>query len=433
MISPSPQNLDASQKQSWLQHLKDASWEAELLVSTVAIYAILQSFKLLDWLIFQFIDKLDPSQYNIGYMILVFGYLAIGILTSMFVIHFSLRAYWIGLVGLNSAFPDYGLEDSAYSPIYTKKILGVLPKISTSINKIDELCSVIFSAAFAFMLIYFYGMITTSIYLILYNILDDYVPSWVLLIPLAPIVLIFVFGILISIPANMKKYHNNERIQHLYFLYAHWGAMITYGPIYKSVFQITMLFGSNFKKKKGLVKMILLMLLLGVIFGMTKLINSNYTYLINYDLKVDESTVHKEYYASKNTDARFLFVPEIQNDLVSEHVINLFVPIFDHETAIMGENCELPKLNLQSEEISRQERWKANLDCYAASVSIFLDNQAVPVDFLKIDHPRSDQFGLQGFVDLQEIPLGTHRLKIVKSVSSEIQKTWEIPFYYTPN
>lgn len=67
----------------------------------------------------------------------------------MFVIHF-LRAYWIGLVGLNSVFPDYSIEDSVYSKIYTEKILSILPKLEDSIKKVDELCSVIFSAAFTF-------------------------------------------------------------------------------------------------------------------------------------------------------------------------------------------------------------------------------------------------------------------------------------------
>lgn len=143
-----------------------------------------RNIKIILRLLNTFINRLDPSQYNIGYMILVLAYLAIGILAAMFAMHFALRAYWIGLVCLNSVFPDYGLEDNAYSPIYTKKILNSLPKIEDSIIKVDELCSVIFSAAFAFVLIYLYTTVTSSLYLILFNVLSDYMPTWVLLAPL---------------------------------------------------------------------------------------------------------------------------------------------------------------------------------------------------------------------------------------------------------
>ena len=426
------ENIQESTSRNWLQRLKEESWEAELLVSAVAIFAILKSFAALDWLIFTFIDNLNPSQYDIGYMILVFGYLAIGILGAMFAIHFVFRAYWIGLVGLNSVFPDYGLVDSAYSPIYTKKILHVLPKINDSIAKIDELCSVIFSAAFAFMLIYLYATITASLYLILFNILSDYIPTWILLAPLALIAISLIFGVLVSIPANMKKFHYNEKIQHLYFLYARWSTVPLYGPFYKSVMQITMLFGSNFKKKKGLIKMVLLMLLVGVLFGGSKLIGSNYRYLINKDIQPDKSRVYAHYYSTNNSDLNFLLAPEIQTEIISDNTLKLFVPILEHETRIMGKACELEGKKLNTDNSERQNRWKKNLDCYAANVSLELDATPIQIGFLKTDHYSTEQFGLSGFVTLEELAAGSHQLKVVKKISSDMEKSWTIPFYYSP-
>jgi hypothetical protein len=168
---------------NWLQKLKDESWEAELLVSTISIFGAFQMFRLIDWSTNKFIDILNPNQYFIGYFIVFLGLLAISILVSMFVIHFFLRAYWIGLVGLNSVFPDYGVEDSAYSKIYTEKILAILPKLKSSIQKVDELCSVIFSAAFTFLLSYAYMALSASIYLLIFNLLSDYISSRILLIP----------------------------------------------------------------------------------------------------------------------------------------------------------------------------------------------------------------------------------------------------------
>lgn len=426
------ENTNQASSKNWLQRLKDESWEAELLVSAVAIFTILKSFAVLNWLVNFFIDYLDPSQYFLGYFIVVFGFLAIGILGAMFSIHFALRAYWIGLVGLNSVFPDYGLEDSAYSPIYTKKILRVLPKISNSISKIDELCSVIFSAAFAFMLIYFFATIFSSIYLLLFNLLKDIIPHWVLFIPAALLFLLFIFGMLISVPANLKKYRSNERIQHLYFLYARWGAIAMYGPFHKSVLQITMLFGSNFKKKKGLVKMVLVMLIIGVLFGMTKLINSQYGYLIKTDITPDTTRIYDYYYHENNADAELLLAPEIQSNVISTNSISLFVPILKHETRIMGNNCGLEKKKINTDNSERQKRWKANLECYTSKINISINDQPLPIKFLKTNHSKTKQFGLSGFIPLTEIPEGLHTLKITKEVSSEIEKNWSIPFYFSP-
>lgn len=239
--------LNPKREVSWLQRLKDESWEAELLVSAVAIFAILQSFDLLDWMIAIFIDYLNPGQYNIGYMIVVCGFLAIGILAAMFAIHFMISL--LDRPGrLNSVFPDYSLEDSAYSPIYTRKILEHLPKLKDSIHKVDELCSVIFAAAFSLMLIYSYITLSATLYLILFNVLYDYMPAgweWLLFLPLVLCLSILAFGILLSIPANLKKFRHHEKIQHAYFLYAKYAGYMTYGPLYKSVNQITMTFGSK--------------------------------------------------------------------------------------------------------------------------------------------------------------------------------------------
>ncbi|MGB5553901.1 MAG: hypothetical protein WBM83_04520 [Flavobacteriaceae bacterium] len=427
------EHLEHADPQNWLQRLKNESWEAELLVSAVAIFAILKSFSALDWLLIQFIDRLNPSQYEIGYFILVFGYLAIGILAAMFAIHFAFRAYWIGLVGLNSVFPDYGLEDSAYSPIYTKKILQVLPNIKDSITKIDELCSVIFSAAFAFMLIYSFATISSSLYLILFNMLSDLIPDWVLLAPLGLLAFVLFAGLLVSIPANMKKFHKNETIQHLYFLYARWATVPFYGPFYKSIMQISMLFGSNFKKKKGLVKMVILMLLIGIFFGGSKLIGSNYRYLITSDYKPEKSRLNSSFYSDNNSESNFLLHPEIQTEIISDNAIKLFIPLFNYETNSMIKQCELSKFSFDViDDTDRQKMWQDKLDCYKSYLNVSLDEKLLTVNFLKTDHPSTAQFGLIGFISLSASTEGLHHLKVSKKISEDFENTWNIPFFYSP-
>lgn len=98
----------------WIQKLKDESLEAELLVSTISILGAFQLYDSIKWLTYIFIDYLSPDQYLVAYYIVFFGLIALSILIAMFSIHFIFRAYWIGLVGLNSVFEDYSIENSAY-------------------------------------------------------------------------------------------------------------------------------------------------------------------------------------------------------------------------------------------------------------------------------------------------------------------------------
>ncbi|KAG1657603.1 DNA polymerase I [Nymphon striatum] len=64
-------------------------------------------------------------------------------------------------------------------------------------------------------------------------------------------------------------------IQTWYFHSTIWGSAILYGPLYKNLLQITMIFGSNFKKKKALVRTMIFMLVFGMILGIYKIFQSN--------------------------------------------------------------------------------------------------------------------------------------------------------------
>src|SRR6056297_39894 len=420
-------------KTTWLQRLKDESWEAELLVSAVAIYAIFNTFSLFDWICNMFIDKLDPSQYLIGYMITFLGFLAFGMLGALFVIHFGLRAYWIGLVGLNSVFPDYSLEDSAYSRTFTEKMLNKLPRLQTSITNLDEICSVIFSVAFTLLLIYSYLGFVSSVYLLLFNLLSAYVTSYLLLIPLMIFAVIYISQMILTIVANIKKFKTNITIQTWYFQSTILGSALLYGPLYKNLLQITMIFGSNFKKKKALVRTMIFMLAFGALLGTFKLFNSNVLYLLGVNTNLDATKAYEFYYSTNNGESKFLLTPEIQTDFVESKAIQLFIPIFDNEISILEDVCGL-NINRDFKKPKAAERnqiRESYLKCYTETHRILLNENPVEVQFLKTDHPITDQFGIKTFIDLSGLQNGNHTITIFKKLGQEEEKAWKIPFYYS--
>jgi hypothetical protein len=415
---------------AWLQRLKEESWEAELLVSTISIFGSFQLLSLIDWWTNKFIDILPTSQYFIGYMIVFFGLIAVSTLISMFVIHFILRAYWVGLVGLNSVFPDYSIEDSAYSPIYTEKLVSKLPKLKDSIQKVDDLCSVIFSVAFTFLLMYLYIAVFNSLYLVLYNKLSDYVPQWVLILPIIGIFGLILISTGFSIVGNLKRNRENERIQNLSVKLFKSVSLISYGPLYKSVIQVIMIFGSNFKKRKSFVYLIILFIVCGLIFGVTQMMKTNIPYLIVQETYFDDTRLYPAFYEPNNKTNNFLLGPEISSDIASDDVLKVFIPIFSNEERIEKEVCGTPPSN---ENLSKVEKKKARrafyLKCYSDYHSIYLDEKKLELSFIKYEHPRTKQFGLIAYVPIPALAVGNHSLTIQKEANGKMYQSFKVPFY----
>ncbi len=424
--TPSPESA-----QSWLQRLKQESWEAELLVSTISIFGTFQLFNLVGWVSDLFIDILHPDQYRIGYFIVFFGLLAISILISMFVIHFFLRAYWIGLVGLNSVFPDYSIKDSAYSEIYTKKILAILPKLKDSIQKVDELCSVIFSVAFTSLLMYLYIGLFSSMYLLVFNLLSPYVPTYILLIPLIVMAIGLVVQLSVGLLANMKSNRQKEKLQLWNFKISRLAFMMSYGPLYKSILQVSMIFGSNFKKKKHLIYLIILFLISGVLVSVSQIFNTNIPYLITRESFFDQTKAYSSFYKTENKNNDFLLTPEIESDQVATKVLKLFIPIFRYEKKMGEKVCgTFIKDANKSKAEQRKERQAHLIECYPQYNLVFLNGKETAVDFLRYNHPKTGQSGIITYLDLSGLKTGLNRLEVKKKFGEEVISDWSIPFYF---
>ncbi|WP_340157882.1 hypothetical protein [uncultured Maribacter sp.] len=417
----------------WLQRLKEESWEAELLVSAIAIFGTFQLFGLIEWVTNKYIDLLPVEQYIYGYMIVFLGLLAISILVSMFVIHFVLRAYWIGLVGLNSVFPDYSIEDSVYSKIYTEKILSILPKQQDTIQKVDELCSVIFSSAFTILLIYSYMSLFLSIYMLIYNLLLDYVPSYILLIPLFIVSGLLVLQMIFSVIGNLKKYKSNVLVQTWMFKLVKFTSMVTYGPLYRNLLQVSMVFGSNFKKKKSLVYLVLSFFASGIFLTLVKFQDTNIPHLI-FPKDHDVNLMYLSYYSDQNPDESFLLTPQIQSDIITGETVKLFIPVFHHECNYQAATCgEYQEDDSLSNEQERVKSRKFYLDCYEKYHKVTLNGTLLNIDFLKKDHAVSEQFGIVGFIDKELLKKGNNILLVTKTLGDVKEFKWSIPFYYQPN
>lgn len=427
--------MDHPQSNShWLQRLKDESWEAELLVSAIAIFGSFQLFALIDWLTERSIDLLNPNQYTVAYFIVFLALLGVSILVAMFIIHFLLRSYWIGLIGLNSVFPDYSLEDSAYSKIYTEKMLAILPKLSDTIHVVDELCSVIFSAAFCGLLVYAYTIVPVSAYLAFYNTFLNTLPQWLLLAPAVIVGLVLIVSSLLSTIANNQRLRNSQPFQTAHFQITKLSSLIFFGPVYKIVLQVTMIFASNFKKKKHISYLVVSFGCVGVVLAVFKISYSNIEYLIDKSRFLQPASAKASLYRENNLTSSFIVNPEIPSELISDSILPLFIPVFNHEKRIHEQVCgakDKPDDALPKPE-KRRIRQVQLLECASQYHRITRNGIEVQPDFIFAQHPHTGQKGVLTYIDTDPLAKGTVNIQVEKHLNESLHYKWSIPFYFAP-
>ena len=389
----------------WLQRLKDESWEAELLVAAVSIFGTLQLFGFIEWITNQFINLFPESFYIFAYFVVFSALLAISILACMFIIHFMLRAYWVGLIGLNSVFSDYSVDDEQDSKLYMKKLVAKLPKLDHTINQADRLCSVIFSAAFGFLMAYGWMFASAALYILLANALYEYLPIYVLLIQFILLFALIIIQTILLVVCNLKRFKQSDYWHTAYAKISIFVSIFTYGPLYKPILQISSIFSSNFKHDKALVKLVLVFVLCGFGVAGVKLFSTNIPYFIATDA----------YNSSASIDARH------------DRVVEVFIPVFAVERKMYESSCDS---FTSLEEPSREERRLALGVCLQQYHEVLFNGEPVKYHLLKSEHAITKQYGAIAYVQVpDDVVDGLYKIEVKKTIYEE-PKSWAIPFYY---
>lgn len=419
--------MSEQRSKEWLQKLKDESWEAELLVAAISIFGTLQMFVFIEWVTAIFINILPQSFYLVAYFVVFSALLAISILASMFIIHFMLRAYWVGLVGLNSVFSDYSIDDSQDTKLYMKLLVEKLPTLDHSINRADNLCSVIFSAAFGFLMAYGWIFFSSAVFLFIANMIKDYVPAVLLFLPVVILVLLIVTQMVVLYICSLKRHRQSMYWHNFYTKVSIIISIYSYGPLYKAILQISSIFSSNFKHDKALVKLVLLFVFCGFCLAGVKLISTDIPYLIAPEAYHNPTKAEPRYYQNQGIGETFLIAPQINNNVIESRVIEVFIPVYSSERSLYKKQCdELTSLD----DPKREERRLAELACYEQYHKITVNGQVTTYNMIKTDHTNTNQSGIMAYVRIpNDFENGYYKIEIRKTIYDE-SRLWDIPFYY---
>ena len=122
------------------------TWEVELLISGVAVFAMLQLPGWLDDQVFALEPRLGADWRQILILSYIYAKSAAVILATTFVLHLLLRARWIALVGMHSVYPEGILLDRlGLGPIQRKIEQEVDQPMPTRIERADNLATTVFA------------------------------------------------------------------------------------------------------------------------------------------------------------------------------------------------------------------------------------------------------------------------------------------------
>ena len=390
---------------AWLKTIQLNSWEAELLISALVLYALIQ---VPDYLSVFAYKNFDRGSLFLGLFRILIR--SVELLSYGYILHILVRGVWVANVGLSYVFPKgVNAEKLAFKGKFGKEVenQGSLVK---GVLRLEELSSLIYGVSF----VLFGCLLGFGTSIMPFVALSEYVTD--LAIAKSPLILwpalgtFFYFIMIIILLIDFLTNGLFRRIE--------WTAKIYY-PI-ALVFRVLTL---SFLYRRALLALVsnvsgwrsylIPLIIFGASTGFFLLKNYIRDVEIQKYLKANqESIVSPSNYEDKRADGDF-FITTIQSDVVYEGVLRIFLKdlkIFGTMQTIGVDLGNEKWDNLNSEQSSaRLNEW----------LTITVDStESYEPDWFISQHPTDGAFGFSSFIDISEIGRGQHTLKVALDTSS---------------
>lgn len=438
--------------QQQLRELTSQSWNLELIISGVALFATLSLPGLLDTVLIYYRYNLMPET---DYLHDVLPAQILGltkgvcyVLFLAFLANFVMRAFWIGLVGLLAVYPDGIRYDklpnlSRYAQQRYAQELGTLPAY---IIRLDRRCNVIFALAFGLALMILgvaaiYGLflgVMTLLQLILPANIYQTVRETIFIVLIAAYTLVATAILVLNLP----RFRNHERAAPLSFRLSKAFSLLFMG-LYQPLLYIMYTFTSHIPQavvKRRMVILIAVFVVAEVAFlfvqtvqilGASSLLNSR-SY---FSLRDQKRTANANMFDNLRPATDLIDQASMQADVIREPYVRLFIAypkLLDAELAKRYPEPTWPQ-NL-SRKALREQRALWYQQTLGQYFGLSLNEVAYPTpEFLFTKRPDNDQYGLTTVLLPGNLKPGRNILTVTAPDSSNKPTPYcQIPFWYVP-
>jgi hypothetical protein len=383
------------------------TWEVELLISGVAVFAMLQLPGWLDDRWFALRPRLDLVWREPFLIIYVYAKCAALILAATFVIHLLLRARWIAQVGMNSVHPDGIRWDRLrMGPVQREVEQAMYGSAEASVDRADNRATTVFAIGVMLASL----LVATTVFVLVAVCCVLWAAQRLGFHPTAFNVLIAMFALLV-VPVALANRIDRAR----------GNALARDGLVRRALAVIFSLYGRAGMGRGNNPTLALMASHAGpvrmVVFTTTALLLAVTVVMTSYDVQRDPASLGQyarfpqfaagsaqvmdaAHYDDTRNAERDPAVPYIQSAVIAGPYLRLVVP---YQPA--------------SDDVALQDQCTGTgadtrLACLQRFHAVRLDGRPVAADFATGSDPRTDRPALVSMIDIRALAPGRHELQV---------------------
>ncbi|MCB1561836.1 MAG: hypothetical protein KDI75_12220 [Xanthomonadales bacterium] len=400
------------------------TWEVELLISGVAVFAMLQLPGWLDERVFALRPRLSETWLSPLNVLHMYFESAAVILAVTFVLHLLLRAHWIALVGMHSVYPD-GIRwaNLKTGPCELDLAEQRTPDVPTAIERADNrstsvftigvtLATILVQIAVAIMLAYPLLVAVTH----LAGWKAD--PDVLMLLSSLPLVLPYLIAHLVDRRIGHQLHASGRPAQVLKAIFGLY-SRIGFGRSNNPAFAL--ISSHNGERRLTLLTVFLIfvtVLMVTINIRVSRNPESAGSYArFPFAASGADDALDNAHYANRRDPLRDGIAPYIQSDMPTDAYLRLLVP-FDPirdgtaMTACPPADADGTEEHRDAESTARQRRDRL-LACLAALHPVTLDGSPVhDLRYASSADETSNRPALQAMIDIRQLPPGRHELTV---------------------
>lgn len=445
--NPNTEKNSKDSPKSWIAEVAKHSWEPELLIAGAAIYA---SSKLPGFI------HSSYETYTTEYMIgatqidaiipaLIYGvFMTISqLLVVTFALHFVIRSFWVGMVGLLSVFPE-GIQYhkiksmSEYELTKTKDRLG---SVDNFILRVDQLCSIVFSVSFMIVLLLIgIGVLYIGLFMLLLGsklVLPEEMIKGQEVVILSVFGGVFLLFGLFMVLLQTKRFKEKPAYQKMRYRLGVSFSKIIFPFIYRPLQYILLTFFSNVSKKRLILAGVLVFLMFYALFiynmsfGLRDLSIERRTF---YSKGTNEYTLKAGFYENLRPKEKLRKVT-IQADVIKDRYVKLFIAYRRTHDYFVNKICKPYVYNKKlSIEENNQLRNAHNLQCFSSYYQIYLNGVAYKkTEFIYYQYANNEDKGLLAYIPVGRLKSGKNLIQVKTKVNTirRKKKKYQRKYLYT--
>lgn len=422
---------------SSLERRRQVAWELELLISGALLVSLFQAPGWLSRTSERLVMHSSQDTGLLPFLVIYILQMIVMALLGAFLIHFVVRSFWVGLIGLQGAYPGgVRWRKADFSPVQTDVYRRHAPTLAQLEERSDRLASSMFALLFLATFMILVSFLSAMPSYFVARLLNRYV--W----PEADIFQIFLilyFALITPMmvaqlidrwfkkrPEALERWPRLRRGLEKVMTFYHY---LFLGPLSAPLLAV---FSTHTSSRWTTVGSIVVSLALGVTMIVTQLASAGalgFDSYVYFPRDPKQAGLDAAHYESLDALGERVVVPTIQSDMITDPYVRLFLP-FDprRDTEQLEELC--PELEpIHSEGLSvrlplspdaTEEQRRASLACFRRLYTVSLDDQELEnLELSFYTHPVGDTRGVLAYLPTRDLAPGKHQLKIVKQLDEE--------------